>query len=122
MLHVCTVINSTLYISRGWCPNDIAKIYDVYKYDLDNNQWSALPPLQQFYGIPVNISDQLTIIDGRCPNPLYKPANLVTTYDDNSWNNTYPNLSLAKLAPIAIGYYAQNFAYYAHVYIRIKYF
>ena len=100
-----TVINSTLYISGGWCPNDIAKIYDVYKYDLDKNQWSVLPPLQQFYGIPVNISNQLTIIGGRCSTPPYKPTDLVTTYDDSSWNNTYPNLSLARLAPAVVPYH-----------------
>ena len=100
--HAAT-INSTLYISGGWCPNDTAKIYTVYKYD--NNQWSILPPLQQYYGIPVNISDQLTIISGRCSTPPYKHTNLVTTYDDKGWNNTYPNLSVARLHPAVVPYH-----------------
>ena len=98
-----TVINSTLYISGGWCPNDNRNNYNVYKYELDKNQWSVLPPLQQFYGVPVNVNDQLTIISGRDRN--YKPTNLVTTYDDNSWNNTYPNLSVARLLPAVVPYH-----------------
>ena len=97
------VINSTLYISGGYCPNDTRNNYNVYKYD--NSQWSVLPPLQQFYGIPVNISDQLTIISGKYSTPPYQPTNLVTTYDDNSWNNTYPNLSVARVLPAVVPYH-----------------
>ena len=63
-----TVINSTLYITGGWCPNDTRNIYNVYKYELDKNQWSVLPPLQQYYGVPVNVNDQLTIISGKDRN------------------------------------------------------
>ena len=98
-----TVINSTLYITGGWCPNDTMNIYNVYKYELDKNQWSVLPPLQQFYGVPVKVNDQLTIIGGKDHNN--KPTNLVTTYDDNSWNNTYPNLSVARLEPAVVPYH-----------------
>ena len=99
------VINSTLYISGGDCPNDTMNMYNVYKYDLDKNQWSVLPPLQQYCGIPVNISDQLTIISGRCSTPPSKPTYLVTTYDGKSWNNTYPNLSVARLHPAVVPYH-----------------
>ena len=95
-----TVINSTLYITGGWCPNDTR---NVYKFDLDKNQWSVLPPLQQYYGVPVNVNDQLTIIGGKVSNN--KPTNLVTTYDDNSWNNTYPNLSVARSHPAVVPYH-----------------
>ena len=99
------VINSTLYISGGLCPNDILNMCNVYKFELDKNQWSVLPPIQQYYGIPVNISDQLTIISGKCSTPPYKTTNLVTTYDDNSWNNTYPNLSVARWWPAVVPYH-----------------
>ena len=100
-----TVINSTLYITGGWCPNDAMhmNIYNVYKYELDKNQWSVLPPLQQYCGVPVNVNDQLTIISGIGRNN--KPTNLVTTYDDNSWNNTYPNLSVARSLPAVVPYH-----------------
>ena len=97
------VVNSTLYITGGHCSNDPMNNYNVYKYD--NNQWSVLPPLQQYYGIPVNISDQLTIISGRCSTPPYKPTNLVTTYDGKSWNNTYPNLSVARYWAAVVPYH-----------------
>ena len=100
-----TVINSTLYITGGWCPNDTMNNYNVYKYELDKNQWSVLPPLQQYYGIPVNIDDQLTIISGRHSTPPYKVSNLVLTYSDNSWNNTYPNLSVARSLPAVVSYH-----------------
>ena len=99
------VINSTLYISGGWCPNDATKIYNVYKYELDNNQWSVLPPIQQYYGIPVNISDQLTIISGRCSAPPYKVSNQVITYSNNKWINTYPNLSVGRANPAVVSYH-----------------
>ena len=98
-----TVINSTLYISGGYCPNDTRNIYNVYKFDLDKNQWSVLPPLPQYGGVSVNVNDQLTIISGKGRN--HKPTNLVTTYDDNSWNNTYPNLSVARSLPAVVPYH-----------------
>ena len=98
-----TVINSTLYITGGWCRNDLMNNYNIYKYELDKNQWSVLPPLQQCYGVPVNVNDHLTIISGKDRNN--KPINLVTTYDDNSWNNTYPNLSVARLLPAVVPYH-----------------
>ena len=97
-----TVINSTLYITGGECPNDHMNMYNVYKYQFDKNQWSVLPPLQQWYGVPVNMNDHLTVIGGLHHN---KPINLVTTYDDNSWSNTYPNLSVARLLPAVVPYH-----------------
>ena len=97
-----TVINSTLYITGGHCPNDAMNMYNVYKYEFDKNQWSVLPPLQQCYGVPVNMNDHLTVIGGLHNN---KPTNLVTTYDDNSWNNTYPNLSVARWLPAVVPYH-----------------
>ena len=77
-------------------------MYNVYKYEFDKNQWSVLPPLQQYYGVPVNMNDHLTVIGGQHHN---KPTNLVTTYDDNSWNNTYPNLSVAREEPAVVPYH-----------------
>ena len=97
-----TVINSTLYITGGYCPNDPMNNYNVYKYEFDKNQWSVLPPLQQRYGVPVNMNDHLTVIGGQHND---KPTNLVTTYDDNSWNNTYPNLSVARWLHAVVPYH-----------------
>ena len=99
-----TVINSTLYISGGWCPNNNRNSYNVYKYHLDKNQWSVLPPLQQYYGIPVNTDNQLTVIGGK-HSTTYKPTAQVTTFTDNKWTNTYPNLSVARHLPAVVPYH-----------------
>lgn len=97
------VINSTVYITGGRCPNDTMGKYKVYKYELNNNQWSDLPDLQQCNGIPVNINDHLTIIGGK-HSTTKKPTDLVTTYSDDSWNNTYPNLSVPRYEPAVVPY------------------
>ena len=99
-----TVINNSVYVTGGWCPNDTSNIYNVYKYELDNNQWSILPPLQQYYGIPVNINDELTVIGGN-HSTTHKPTALVTTYSDNRWNDTYPNLSVARWLHAVVPYH-----------------
>ena len=100
-----TVINTTLYITGGWCPNDIRNVYNVYKYELDKNQWSVLPPLQQYRGISVNTDNQLTVIGGR-HSTTHKPTTQVTTFTNNRWNNdTYPNLSVARSSPALVPYH-----------------
>ena len=99
-----TVINTTLYITGGQCPSDTRNNYNVYKYDLDKNQWSVLPPLQQYYGIPVNTDNQLTVIGGK-HSTTHKPTAQVTTFTDNKWTNTYPNLSVARWLPAVVPYH-----------------
>ena len=100
-----TVINSTLYITGGDCPNDKRNIYNVYKYEFDKDQWSVLPPLQQCRGVPVNINDQLMIISGISSTPPNKVINWVVTFSDNRWKNIYPNLSVARLEPAVVPYH-----------------
>ena len=77
---------------------------NVYKYELDNNQWSVLPPLQQYYGIPVNTDNQLTVIGGK-HSTTYKPTAQVTTFTENKWTNTYSNLSVAGAHPAVVPYH-----------------
>ena len=101
---IATVINTTLYITGGACPNDSRNTYNVYKYQLDKNQWSVLPPLQQYYGIPVNTDNQLTVIGGK-HSTTHKPTAQVTTFTDNKWTNTYPNLSVARAHPAVVPYH-----------------
>ena len=100
-----TVINSTLYITGGWCPNDTRDCDNVYKYEFDKDQWSVLPPLQQYCGVPVSINDQLTIISGRSSTPPHKAINWVVTFIDNIWENIYPNLSVARWMPAVVPYH-----------------
>ena len=100
---LATVINTTLYITGGWCPNDTSNIYNVYKYQLDKNQWSVLPPLRQYYGIPVNTDNQLTVIGGQ-HSTTNKVTAQVTTFTDNRWSDIYPNLSVARDHPAVVPY------------------
>ena len=99
-----TVINSTLYICGGACPNDVRNKYNVYKYELDKYQWSVLPPLQQYHGIPVNTDNQLTVIGGK-DSITNKSIAQVTTFTDNRWSDIYPNLSVARALPAVVPYH-----------------
>ena len=99
-----TVIDTTLYITGGWCPNDQMNMDNVYKYEFYKNQWSVLPPLQQYCGIPVNTDNQLTVIGGKYFTTL-KPTAQVTTFTDSKWSNAYPNLSVARSEPAVIPYH-----------------
>ena len=100
-----TVINSTLYISGGWCPKDTRCICNVYKFEFDQNIWNILPPLQQYNGIPVNINNHLTIIGGRWSTAPNNVTKAVATFSHNGWTGTYPNLLVARLYPAVVPYH-----------------
>ncbi|XP_065908005.1 probable serine/threonine-protein kinase drkD isoform X2 [Dysidea avara] len=98
-----TVIKSVMYIGGGVCP-DRTKIYNVYAYHLEEDRWDSLPPLQQYCGVPVNITDKLTSISGY-DSATHKATNKVTTFSDNSWrNDIFPNLLIARLCPAVVPY------------------
>ena len=100
-LAYATVIKSVMYIGGGVCPDD-TKQYNVYAYHLEEDRWDSLPPLQQYYGVPVNITDKLTIISGR-DSATNKATNKVTTFSDNSWrNDIFPNLLIARYEPAVV--------------------
>ena len=96
-----TVIKSVMYIGGGGCP-DHTKVYNVYAYHLEEDRWYSLPPLQQYGGVPVNVTDKLTIISG-FDSATHKANNKVTTFSDNSWrNDIFPNLLIARSAPAVV--------------------
>jgi len=64
-----------------------------------------LPPLQQYYGVPVGVNDQLTIISGRSSTPPYNITKCVITFSNNKWKNIYPNLSVARVQPAVVAYH-----------------
>ena len=70
----------------------------VYVYDINNNQWDRLPPPGQPQGILQIINSKLTVIGGM-DNTTKKVTNKVTTYNNNSWSNEYPNLLKARIKP-----------------------
>ena len=70
----------------------------VYVYDINNNQWDRLPPPGQLMGILQIINSKLTVIGG-WDNTTKKVTNKVTTYNNNSWSNEYPNLLKTRVKP-----------------------
>ena len=85
------VIDFALYICGGWCPNNTMNIYTMFT--------------NMTYGIPVNLNGNLVVIGGK-HSTAKKATNLVTTYNNNnnSWNSTYPNLSVARFEPAIVPY------------------
>ena len=81
----------------GAAPNDVAYKY-VYVYDINSNQWNKLPPPGQCRGSLQIINSKLTVIGG-WDNITNKFTNKVTTYNNNSWSNVYPNLLKARDSP-----------------------
>jgi len=97
-----TIINSIIYIGGGNCP-DHSKEENIYAYYSEEDRWDCLPQLQQYLGVPVNISDNLTIIGGRDSAPPYEVTSKVTTFSDNSWrNDIFQNLLIARLHPAVV--------------------
>ena len=78
-------------------PDDDTYNY-VYVYDINSNQWDRLPPPGQHKGTLQIINSKLTVIGG-WDNTTNKITNKVTTYNNNSWRNEYPNLLNTRLFP-----------------------
>ena len=77
-----TIINTIMYIGGGKCP-DKDKLKNVYAYHLKEDRWDTLPPLQQYGGVPVNITDKLTIIGGH-DSTTHKATSKVTAYNNDN--------------------------------------
>ena len=70
----------------------------VYVYDINGNQWDRLPPPGQYMGRLQIINSNLTVIGGN-DNTIRKTTNKVTTYNNNSWKNIYPNMIKPRNKP-----------------------
>ena len=83
----------------GDAPDDDTYRY-VYVYDINGNQWDRLPPPGQYMSRLQIINSNLTVIGGW--DTTGKKTNKVTTYNNNSWKNIYPNMIKARLKPGAV--------------------
>ena len=81
----------------GGAPDDDTYDY-VYVYDINGNQWDRLPPPGQYMGTLQIINSKLTVIGG-VDNTTEKITNKVTTYNNNSWYNSYPSMIKARNRP-----------------------
>ena len=85
----------------GDAPDYDTYYHDVYVYDINGNQWDRLSPPGQYMGRLQIINSKLTVIGGR-DNTTRKRTNKVTTYNNNSWKNIYPNMNKARNKPGAV--------------------
>ena len=88
-----------IYVMAGDAPQDETRDY-VFSYDINNNEWSRLPPPGHYYGRLQIINDQLTVIGGR-DNDTNKCTNKVSTFDNNTnqWKRCYPDLMTSRSKP-----------------------
>ena len=81
----------------GNAPNNDTHHY-VYVYNINGNQWDKLPPPGQYMGRLQIVNSDLTVIGG-WDNTTKKRTNKMTTYNNSSWKNIYPNLIKARVKP-----------------------
>ena len=89
--------DNKVYTMAGDAPDDDTLDY-VNVYDINGNQWDRLPPPRQYMGRLQIIDSNLTVIGG-WDNATGKRTNKVTTYNNNSWKNIYPNLIKPRVKP-----------------------
>lgn len=102
------VQDKKIYVSGGGSPIMDAYNY-TFVYDINNDQWSQLPPLDHILGIPFIVGGKLSIIGGRLC--LHKKGtkyctNKVSTYDEalQNWTSYYPNLQEVRCRPGVVAY------------------
>ena len=89
--------DNKVYTMAGTAPDNDTYHY-VYVYDINGNQWDRLPPPGQYIGTLQIINSKLTVIGG-WDNTTGKITNKVTTYNNNSWYNSYPSMIKARVMP-----------------------
>ena len=88
-----------IYAMAGGAPQNETYYY-VFSYNINNNEWSRLPPPGHHMGRLQIINDQLTVIGGR-DNDTIKVTNKVSTFDNNTnnWTRSYPDLIKRRKKP-----------------------
>ena len=88
-----------IYVMAGDAPQDKTLDY-VFSYNINNNEWSRLPPPGHYMGRLQIINDQLTVIGGR-DTDTNKHTNKVSTFDNstNQWKRCYPDLMTPRTKP-----------------------
>ena len=88
-----------IYVMAGVAPQDETLDY-VFSHNINNNEWSRLPPPGHYMGILQIINDQLTVIGG-FDNDTNKVTNKVSTFDNsiNQWKRCYPDLMTPRSKP-----------------------
>ena len=108
MSHPHTVqINNTTYCGGGFT-DDVKADRQVFQYNSDRNEWSALPKCPTRYHALVELNGNLITIGGvEHDAPLGAPTNSVYVLEDLQWRKTMPPLATAR-------YYASAITYDSH--------
>ena len=88
-----------IYVMTGSAPQ--RETYDyVFSYNINNNEWSRLPPHGHYKGRLQIINEQLTLIGG-WDNDSKKITNKVSTFNNNTnkWTRYYPDLMKPRSKP-----------------------
>ena len=70
---------------------------------MTDDQWTKLPILPYYYGVPINIDNQLSYIGGFDPSTT-RSTNKVITLEDNKWTTKYHNMIVARQHHTAVTY------------------
>ena len=93
-----------MYVTAGDAPDENT-YNNVYCYNTNNDNWTALPQPGHRFGILHMVDDRLTIFGGEDP-VIYGVLNKVTTYnnDTKSWYSEYPDMLNKRFMPGVITY------------------
>ena len=100
MYDVSAVLHKeNIYVMAGDALQDETLDY-VFSYNINNNEWSRLPPSGHYMGRLQIINDQLTVIGGR-DRATNKATNNVSTFDNNTknWTSYFPDLITPRCKP-----------------------
>ena len=88
-----------IYVMAGSAPQRETLDY-VFSYNINNDEWSRLPPPGHYYGRLQIINDQLTVIGG-LDTDTDEVTNKVSTFDNNTnnWGRYYPDLTKPRNKP-----------------------
>ena len=88
-----------IYVMAGSAPQNETLDY-VFSYNINNNEWSRLPPPGHYCGRLQIINDQLTVIGG-VDNDTDEFTNKVSTFNNNTnkWTRYYSDLMKPRSKP-----------------------
>ena len=88
-----------IYVMAGAAPQRDTLDY-VFSYNINNNEWSTLPPPGHYHGVLQILNDKLTVIGG-VDNATDEVTNNVSTFNNNSnnWSSEFPNMMMPRSKP-----------------------
>ena len=94
--------DNNIYVGGGVSPDKDA-IHRVYRYTIQEDKWSILPPPSQYYSIPQVVGGRVTLFGGR-DMKSGKVTGQVSTFheEDDTLHIDYPHMLVARTRPAVI--------------------